>query len=476
MVQERYPLYLANCPQQPNADLEVVDKFTEKVVAHVARADAGILNQAIAAAADAAAPMRRLGAWQRKAVLKHLLARCEKRREELADVLVVEAGKPIQFAKAEVARLLDTIELAAEESTRILGEVLPLDTTQRGAGYRGMWQRVPVGPCGFITPWNFPLNLVAHKIAPAIACGCPFVLKPASYTPISALILGEILAETDLPAGAFSILPMRSADATALVDDERIKKLSFTGSASVGWDLRDRARKKHVTLELGGNAAVIIDRDADLDDAIKRCVFGGYYQSGQSCISVQRIYVHREIYDSFRDKFVEAVRGLVVGDPRKEKTFVGPIISEDDAKRIEHSIHDVVGKGGRLLCGGGRNGGLVEPAVLEGVPQNADASCEEIFGPVTLLYPFADFDGALAAVNDSRYGLQAGIFTRDIGKIQKAWDELDVGGVMINEVPSWRADQMPYGGNKDSGLGREGLRWAIESMTDVRLLVIRTPS
>jgi acyl-CoA reductase-like NAD-dependent aldehyde dehydrogenase len=475
MVQERYPLYLANCPQQPNADLEVVDKFTEKVVAHVARADAGLLNQAIAAAADAAVPMRRLGAWQRKAVLKHMLARCEKRREELADVLVVEAGKPIQFAKAEVARLLDTIELAAEESTRILGEVLPLDTTQRGAGYRGIWQRVPVGPCGFITPWNFPLNLVAHKIAPAIACGCPFVLKPASYTPISALILGEILAETDLPKGAFSILPMRSADATALVDDERIKKLSFTGSASVGWDLRDRARKKHVTLELGGNAAVIIDRDADLDDAIKRCVFGGYYQSGQSCISVQRIYVHRDVYDSFREAFVEAVRGLVVGDPRDEKTFVGPIISEDDAERIEQSIQDAVGKGGRLLCGGGRRGRLVEPAVLEGVPQNADASCEEIFGPVTLLYPFSDFDGAIVAVNDSRYGLQAGVFTRDIGKIQKAWDELDVGGVIINEVPSWRADQMPYGGNKDSGLGREGIRWAIDSMTEVRLLVIRSP-
>jgi acyl-CoA reductase-like NAD-dependent aldehyde dehydrogenase len=476
MLKERYPFYLANRPQQPNADLEVVDKFTEKVVAHAALADAGVLDGAIVAASEAAVPMRRLAAWQRKAVLKHLLARCEERREELADVLVVEAGKPIQFAKAEVARLLDTIELAAEESTRILGEVLPLDTTERGAGYHGMWQRVPVGPCGFITPWNFPLNLVAHKIAPAIACGCPFVLKPASYTPISALILGEILSETDLPEGAFSILPMRSADAAAVAEDERLKKLSFTGSASVGWDLRDRARKKHVTLELGGNAAVIIERDANIDDAIKRCLFGGYYQSGQSCISVQRIYVHREVYNSFRGAFVEAVRGLVVGNPRDEKTFVGPIISEDDAKRIEQSIQNAVGKGGRLLCGGGRKGRLVEPAVLEDVPPDAEASCEEIFGPVTLLYPFTEFDQALTAVNDSHYGLQAGVFTRDIGKIQKAWDELDVGGVMINEVPSFRADQMPYGGIKDSGLGREGLRWAIESMTDVRLLVIRTPS
>src|SRR3954468_18203104 len=315
MIQERYPLYLANGPRQPNADLAVVDKFSDEVVSHVALADRDMLDEAIAAATAAARPMRRLTAWQRKAVLKHLLKRCEERRDELADVLVVEAGKPIQFAKAEVARLLDTIEIGAEESTRIRGEVLPLDISQRSAGYRGTWQRVPIGPCGFITPWNFPLNLVAHKIAPAIACGCPFVLKPASYTPISALILGEILAETDLPTGAFSILPMCSSDAAALVEDERIKKLSFTGSASVGWELRDRARKKHVTLELGGNAAVIIDQDSDLDDAVKRCVFGGYYQSVQSCISVQRILVHRDVYDAFRTKFVYAVRALVVGDP-----------------------------------------------------------------------------------------------------------------------------------------------------------------
>jgi acyl-CoA reductase-like NAD-dependent aldehyde dehydrogenase len=474
MVQARYPFYLANRPQQPNADMEVVDKYSDKAVARVALADASVLDQAIAAAAEAAGPMRRLAAWQRKAVLKHLYARCKENSEELADVLVVEAGKPIQFARAEVARLLDTVELSAEESTRIMGEVLPLDIAERSGAYRGMWRRVPVGPCGFITPWNFPLNLVAHKIGPAIACGCPFVLKPASYTPISALILGEILAETDLPPGAFSILPMRSRDASALVEDERIKKLSFTGSAEVGWELRDRARRKHVTLELGGNAAVIIDRDADMEDAIKRCIFGGYYQSGQSCISVQRILVHSEIYEAFRGKFVDAVKRLVIGDPRDEKTFVGPIISEDDAKRIEQTIQKSVKQGGRLLCGGSRNGRLIQPAVLENVPHNADASCEEIFGPVTLLEMFEDFDAALAAVNDSRYGLQAGVFTRDVGKIQKAWDELEVGGVMINEVPSFRVDNMPYGGVKDSGLGREGVRWAIESMTEPRLLAVRT--
>ncbi len=475
MIKQRYPLYLANRPQQPNVDLDVVDKYTDEVASHVALADKAILEQAIAAAADAAAPMRRLPTWRRKTALQHLANRCRERSAELANLLVVEVGKPIQYARGEVARLISTVEWAAEESTRIYGEVLPLDNTPQSVGYRGMWQRVPVGPCAFITPWNFPLNLVAHKIAPAIVCGCPFVLKPASFTPISALILGEILAEADLPEGAFSILPMRSTDAAALVGDERIRKLSFTGSPEVGWALRDRAHKKNVTLELGGNAAVVIERDADLDDAVARCVFGGYYQSGQSCISVQRILVQQIVYTEFRDKFVAAVQAVKTGDPRDEQTVVGPIISEDDAERIEKSIQAAVLEGGKLLCGGGRVGRMVEPTVLENVPHEADASCDEVFGPVTLLEPFDDFDTALATVNDSRYGLQAGVFTRDIERIQKAWDELAVGGVMINEIPSWRADQMPYGGSKESGLGREGIRWAIESMTEARLLVIRTP-
>jgi acyl-CoA reductase-like NAD-dependent aldehyde dehydrogenase len=474
-LQKQYPLYLANNGAQPNANLAVTDKYSGQVVSHVALADAATLDRAIAAAAEAIAPMRRMGAWQRKGVLEHLVARCKQRRDELADVLVVEAGKPLQFARAEVARLIETLQLGAEEATRIQGEVLPMDTTQRGAGYRGMWQRVPIGVCAFITPWNFPLNLVAHKIAPALACGCPFILKPASATPISALILGEMLAETDLPTGAFSILPLKTSDSSALVEDERIRKLSFTGSGEVGWELRDRARKKNVTLELGGNAAVVVERDVHVHDAVERCIFGGYYQAGQSCISVQRIYVHRDIYDTFCEKFVEAVGQIVVGDPREEKTYVGPIISEDDAKRIEHTIRRAVEQGGKLLCGGQRDGRIVQPAVLENVPHHAEASCEEIFGPVTLLESFDDFDAALAAVNNSHYGLQAGVFTQDITRIQKAWDELEVGGVMINEIPSFRVDQMPYGGVKDSGLGREGLRWAIESMTEVRLLVIRTP-
>ncbi|HEX2473604.1 MAG TPA: aldehyde dehydrogenase family protein, partial [Lacipirellulaceae bacterium] len=289
-----------------------------------------------------------------------------------------------------------------------------------------------------------------------------------------ALTLGEILAETDLPEGAFSVLPLNTSDADAMVEDERIKKLSFTGSTKVGWALRDRARKKHVTLELGGNAACVIERDADLDDAVDRNVFGGYYQSGQSCISVQRIFVHESVYRAFRDKFVPAVKALKMGDPRDENTFIGPIISENDAKRIERTIQDAVTRGAKLLTGGRREGNMIEPAVLENVPMDSEAACEEIFGPVTTLAPFSNFQQAIDLMNSSRYGLQAGVFTNDIGRIQYAWDELEVGGVMINEVPSFRVDHMPYGGTKDSGMGREGIRWAIDSMTEVRLMVVRS--
>jgi acyl-CoA reductase-like NAD-dependent aldehyde dehydrogenase len=474
MVRPQFPYFLANRAEKPNADLAVTNKYTGEVATRVALANSEILLQAIAAADEAAISMRRMPAWHRKRVLQHVAQRCRERAEELASGLTVEAGTPIKYARGEVERLIDTLEISAEESTRIYGEVLPLDISERANGYSGAWRRVPVGPCAFITPWNFPLNLVAHKIGPALACGCPFVLKPASSTPIGALILGEILAETDLPRGAFSILPLKSSEADALVDDPRIKKLSFTGSAKVGWDLRKRAYNKHVTLELGGNAACIIERDADLDDAVARCIFGGYYQSGQSCISVQRLYVHESVYDPFRSKFVEAVTKLKMGDPTDEATFIGPIISEDEAKRIERMIQQAVSRGGKLLCGGRREGNMIEPAVLEGVPLDADAACEEIFGPVTVLAPFVAFDQAIALANSSRYGLQAGVFTRDIERVQRAWDELDVGGVVINDVPSWRVDHMPYGGTKDSGVGREGVRWAIESMTEVRLLVVRS--
>jgi acyl-CoA reductase-like NAD-dependent aldehyde dehydrogenase len=473
MLKDQYPYYVANRAVQANSDLAVTDKFHGAVATHVALANADVLSEAITAAAGAAAPMRKMPAWRRRDVLMHVVKRCEERAEELAQALVVEAGKPIKFARGEVERLISTLAIAAEESTRMYGEVLPLEISERSTGYHGMWRRVPIGPCAFITPWNFPLNLVAHKIGPALACGCPFVLKPATSTPIGALVLGEMLAETDLPPGAFSILPLKSSESAALVEDERIKKLSFTGSPEVGWKLRDQAKKKQVTLELGGNAGVIVERDANLPLAVERCVFGGYYQSGQSCISVQRIFVQEGVYEAFRDKFVAAVSALRVGDPHDENTFIGPIISEEEAQRIERSIQNAVQRGGRLLCGGSRERNMVTPAVLENVPRDAEAACEEIFGPVTVLERYKSFHEAIEAVNNSHYGLQAGVFTSDISKAYEAWDELEVGGVMVNEVPSWRVDHMPYGGLKDSGLGREGIRWAIESMTEVKLMVVR---
>jgi acyl-CoA reductase-like NAD-dependent aldehyde dehydrogenase len=336
-------------------------------------------------------------------------------------------------------------------------------------------KRVPVGPCSFISPFNFPLNLAAHKVAPALACGCPFVLKPASLTPLGAIIIGEVLAETNLPKGAFSILPCHREGADLFTTDERLKLLSFTGSPEVGWDLKARAGKKKVVLELGGNAACIVDADADLEDAIQRIVIGAFYQSGQSCISVQRIIVHEAIYETFRDRLVAAVQPLKCGDPRQEDTFIGPIISLKEAERIDRWVQSAVKAGARLLCGGVREGTMIPATLLENVPRSEPAYAEEIFGPVALLSKFSRFEDALAEVNDSRFGLQAGIFTRDLYKALRAWDTLEVGGVVVGDAPSWRVDHMPYGGVKDSGLGREGIRYAIEDMTEARLMIVRTP-
>jgi len=475
MLAKSYPYYLANRPEAPNQALEVRDKFTGEVATRVALADAATVLRAVERAAQAAEPMRRLAAYERRDVLQHCVRRFEERAEELAQGLCIEAGKPIKDSRGEVTRLIDTFRIAAEESVRQHGEVMPLDIAPRARNYTGMWKRVPIGPCGFITPFNFPLNLAAHKIAPALAAGCPFVLKPASWTPVGALLIGEILAETNLPEGAFSILPCRSQDVAALVADDRIKLLSFTGSPDVGWALKARAGKKRVLLELGGNAAVVVDEDADLDDAVQRIVFGAFYQSGQSCISVQRIFGHERIYDALRDKLVEATRKLVVGDPKDELTCRGPVISEEDARRLEDWVSAAVARGGRLLCGGSRRGALFEATLLEDVPRTESLCADEAFGPVAVLSRFTDFDAALDAVNDSVYGLQAGIFTRDLYKAMRAWDRLEVGGVMIGEVPSWRVDHMPYGGVKESGLGREGIRFAMEEMTEIRLLVVRTP-
>ncbi len=473
-LKSTWPYYLANRPVASKATLDVLDKYSGEVVAKVAKADAKAVDRAIAAAVEATGPMRRFKPHQRQAVLMHCVSRFTERAEELALALCIEAGKPIKDARGEVTRLIETFRVAAEESVRIDGEVINLEISPRTDDLRGMTKRVPIGPCSFITPFNFPLNLVAHKVAPAIAAGCPFVLKPAEKTPLGALIIGEVLAETDLPRGAFSVVTAAVADAGALTEDERIKLLSFTGGL-VGWDLKARAGKKKVVLELGGNAACIVDGDQgdDLDSVVDRLVFGAYYQSGQSCISVQHILVHDAVYDALRTKFVKMVKSLVAGDPRDEKTFIGPMIDEAAAKRLEGWIRDAVKAGAKLLCGGGRTRNMLQAAVLEDVPASAEISCKEAFGPVALLERFKDFDKALKSVNASDFGLQAGVFTRNIRHAMRAWDELEVGGVIVNDVPSIRVDNMPYGGVKDSGLGREGVRYAIEDMTEIRLLVIR---
>ena len=472
-LKDVYPLYLNNEAVQPNTDLEVTDKYTNEVAFRTALATPDVIEEAIAGAVAATGPMAAMASYERQNVLQHCVDRFKERFDELAYSLCVEAGKPIKDAEGETTRLIDTFRIAAEESVRNYGEVQPLDISARAKGYMGMWKRVPIGPCSFISPFNFPLNLAAHKIAPAIAVGCPFVMKPASKTPLGAIIMGEILAETDLPKGAYSILPASRDGADLFTVDDRLKLLSFTGSPGVGWDLKTKAGKKKVILELGGNAAVIVDHDADLDDALERIVFGAFYQSGQSCIGVQRIIIHESIYDTFKDMLVSKTRSLVSGDPKERDTFIGPMISEGEATRLHGWIESAVEGGATLLCGGNRKGNMLEATLLENVDTDADAYREEAFGPLALLSKFSDFGAALDEVNDSKFGLQAGIFTRDLFKTLDAWDHLDVGGVVINDVPSYRVDNMPYGGVKDSGLGREGIRFAMEDMTEIRNLVIR---
>jgi acyl-CoA reductase-like NAD-dependent aldehyde dehydrogenase len=474
-LKESYPYYLANKAVFANTDLEVYDKYTGEVATRVAMADVAAIDEAIGRAAVAAEAMRKFPPYKRQAVLEHCVARFKERFEELAEALCIEGGKPIKDSRGETTRLIDTFKIAAEEAVRVGGEVMPLDRTPRAHGYSGMWKRVPIGPCSFISPFNFPLNLAAHKVAPAIAAGCPFILKPASLTPVGAIIIGEILAETDLPEGAFSILPCRRDGAGLFTTDDRLKLVSFTGSPDVGWELKAQAGKKPIVLELGGNAACIVDEDADLDDAIPRIIIGGYYQSGQTCIAVQRILVHEKIYDEFRRRFVAQVKLLKTGNPKEEDTFIGPIISKAEADRMERWMNSAEAAGATRLCGGERTGNLITGAVFENVPKTEPLYAEEFFGPATVLVKFSDFDEALAEVNDSRFGLQCGIFTRDIYKAHRAWDTLEVGGVVVGDSPSFRVDHMPYGGVRDSGLGREGIRFAIEDMTEIRLLVLRTP-
>jgi glyceraldehyde-3-phosphate dehydrogenase (NADP+) len=386
--------------------------------------------------------------------------------------MTAESGKPITDAKREVSRAIQTFTVAAEEAKRIPGEVLPLDWTPGTDSHLGILRRFPIGPVLGITPFNFPLNLVAHKVAPALAAGNSILIKPAPQTPLTALLLGEVVAEAGSPAGALNVVPCDNVVAEQLVIDPRFRLLSFTGSAAVGWMLKAKCGKKKVVLELGGNAAVIVEPDADLDVAAQRCAVGAFGYAGQTCISVQRILVHHSVADLFSTKLLLQVARLKAGDPSDESTVVGPLINQSAATRVESWIEEAVAQGARVLLGGKRMGGIVEATVLSNVTPAMKVSCEEIFGPVVTITPYRQLDEAIAAVNQSAYGLQAGVFTQDVNKVFHAFRHLEVGAVLANEIPTFRADHMPYGGVKDSGIGREGVRTAIEDMTEPRLLVL----
>lgn len=407
----------------------------------------------------------------RAEALAHVSARLAERAEEIARLITAENGKPLLWARGEVARAVSTFRFAAEEARRFSATTQRLDTDPAAEGRMAYITRVPKGPVLGISPFNFPLNLAAHKIAPAIAAGALIVLKPAPATPLSALLLGELLAETDLPAGMFSILPVPNDRAPALVDDPRLPIVSFTGSVPVGWAINDQAPRKHVTLELGGNGAAVVLPDADLDWAAQRVGLFANYQAGQSCIAVQRVYVDRSVYEEFVPKLVDTVASLVTGDPWDDKTQVGPLVSQEAAERVESWVDEAVAAGAKVLTGGTREGAAYAPTVLADVPPDAKVSREEVFGPVMFVQPVDGVDEAFALVNDSKFGLQAGVFTRSLDIAFRAHRELDVGGVVIGDVPSYRADQMPYGGVKDSGVGREGLRSAMADYTEEKVMI-----
>ena len=441
--------------------------------------------QAIAAAQRAFSTTRRLPAYERQRVLRTISQALAERKEEFARVLAVEAGKPIKAARTEVERAIFTFQVAAEEATRIAGETLPLDLQPSSRGRWAILRRFPLGVISAITPFNFPLNLAAHKIAPAIACGCTVVLKPPPQDPLTTMMLAEIIQQTGWPDGAVNIVPVSNEDAAPLITDERVKLLTFTGSAKAGWAMRQQAGHKRVVLELGGNAGCIVHGDADLAYAAERCVAGGFGYAGQSCISVQRILVERPAFEQFTAMIVAGARKLKTGDPLDEATDVGPMIRELDAVRAEQWVEEAVTSGARLLCGGkrihprkpteglrGAPTALFEPTVLTHTTPTMRVNCEEVFAPVVTVEPYDDFEDALRHVNDTPYGLQAGLFTRDARLIFKAFEELEVGGVIAGDIPNFRVDHMPYGGTKESGIGREGLKYAIEDMTDRKLLVM----
>lgn len=470
---QRRPLLIGGRRVETTDILKVTSPYSGEVVAEVCRAGRAEAAAAVDAARSAQGVMARLPSYKKAEVLTNISALLGARTEEVARTITLECGKPIRDARGEVERSMLTFAIAAEEASRLGGELISLDRNRPSEGRWGITRRFPAGPVFGIAPFNFPLNLVVHKVAPAIAAGNPIIIKPASTTPATALLLGEIAAEAGLPEGGMSVLPCDSGVAEAIMMDERIKVLSFTGSASVGWALKTKLPpQKKVILELGGNAGVIVDESADLDYAARRCVTGAFSYAGQVCISVQRIYIHKRVYDAFVERFIPLVKALKSGDPLSEETDIGPMIDAANSERADAWTAEAVAAGATVLTGGTREGTFYAPTVLADTTPEMKVSCTEVFAPIVTVAAIESFDEGLRAVDSTPYGLQAGVFTGSLSHAFAAFETLEVGGVIVNDVPTYRVDHMPYGGLKGSGFGREGVKYAVEEMTELKLLAI----
>jgi glyceraldehyde-3-phosphate dehydrogenase (NADP+) len=467
-----YPLLIGGVWREAGEPLDVISPATGELVGRTYQADAATLEEAVQATVRAFEVTRRLPAYERAAILRAVAEGIGKQKEEIARLMALEAGKPIRGARIETERAIFTFRQASIEAERLGGEVIPLDLMASSKGRLGITRRVPVGPVLGISPFNFPLNLAAHKIAPALAAGCSILLKPPSADPLTMLTVAHIIADAGIPAGAVNVVPTSRSLGDRLVQDERFKLLTFTGSMDVGWRMKAMAGKKKVVLELGGNAAVIVDQDADLDFAAKRISTGGFSYAGQTCISVQRVYVHEAIAEPFLAKLKAHTEALKLGDPLDEATDVGPMIDEKALNRTEQWVQEAVNEGATIITGGRRQGSFFLPTILTNVKHESKVCSREVFAPIVDVFPFGDFNEALRAVNDSAYGLQAGVFTQNLQHAFQAFNELEVGGVIINDISGYRIDHMPYGGVKESGLGREGLKYAIEDMTEIRLMAL----
>lgn len=453
----------------------ITNPYDRRPVGEVFQAQKKDMEDAITIADMTFEITRSMPSYRRSEILSNVAREIGKRKEDLARMMATESGKPIQYCRTEAERASLTFTIAGEEAKRLTGEVIPLDLASHSERRYGLVRRFPIGPISAISPFNFPINLIAHKIAPCIATGNTMVLKPPPQCPITGLTLGEIVLQAGAPPGTFNVLPCSIPIAEQLATDDRLKMLSFTGSPKVGWYLKSKAGKKKVILELGGNAGIIIDRTANLDVAVQRTAVGSFANAGQICIKVQRIYVHDDIFPDFKSRFLEATRGLKVGDPLDENTVVGPMIDIPAAKRVEDWIREAIDGGAKLLYGGKREGAMIQPTVLTNVKRDMKVYCQEVFGPVVTLDSFSSFDEAIDRMNDTIYGLQAGVYSNDFKNIFSAFEKLEVGGVIVNDYPTYRIDNMPYGGIKDSGFGREGLKYAMEEMTEVKLLALNFP-